>query len=146
MRSFWHQFFALLGSLIVKSAHKMLVKLTPGVIFINILWAAIARTYPESAKKTVKLSVFFALLGYLIVKSARKLLVKLSLGFSRCSRGLRSRGFTIFEYQNCQFRSKLGENYVYPSLFAAFHCFLVREQIVCFQEKYSHRINIMNVM
>jgi len=39
IQSSWHSFFALLGSLYVKTAPKMLMKLTPEVNFINILHA-----------------------------------------------------------------------------------------------------------
>ncbi len=42
-----------------KSRENILVKLTPGVHFINVLWAAFTCADPESPKKTVKLLVFF---------------------------------------------------------------------------------------
>jgi len=61
-----------------KSALKMLVKLTPGVHFINVLQAAFTCTDSKSIKGTVKLSIFFTLLGSAIVKAARRLLAKLS--------------------------------------------------------------------
>ncbi len=51
----------------------------PGVNFINVLRAAFTRADPESAKKTVKLSVFFALSGSVkSVKAAHRTLVKLT--------------------------------------------------------------------
>jgi len=40
--------------------------------------AAYTPTDPESAKKTVKLSIFFALLGSEQAKAARKMLIKLT--------------------------------------------------------------------
>jgi len=54
--------FALLGSAHVKAVRKMLVKLTRGVNFINILLKAFMFVGPKSAEKTDKLTVFFALL------------------------------------------------------------------------------------
>ncbi len=48
----------------------------PWVNFANILRAALTRGDPESAKKTIYLTVFFALSGSACVKAARKLLVK----------------------------------------------------------------------
>jgi len=56
----------------------MLVKLPPGVNFLNILQADFKFLDPESAKKTVKLSVIFALLGSASAKTARRMLVKLT--------------------------------------------------------------------
>ncbi len=53
-----------------KFVREMLMKLTPGVDFTNILCAAFRHTDPKSAKKTDSLTVFFALLG-----SALKMLV-----------------------------------------------------------------------
>jgi len=49
-------FFTHLGSAGVKAPRRMLMKLTPGINFINVLWAD-----PESTKNAVKLSVLFAL-------------------------------------------------------------------------------------
>jgi len=56
----------------------MLVKLTTGVDFTNILHEAFTSTDPKSAKKTHSLTVFFALLRYTSVKVVRKMLVKLT--------------------------------------------------------------------
>ncbi len=59
----------------------MLVKLTTGeraVNFSNIQQAPLMHAVPESAKKTVKLSVFLALLGSAHAKAAHKLLMKLA--------------------------------------------------------------------
>jgi len=41
-----------------KIASKMLMKLTPGLNFINILCTAFTHVEPKTVKKTVKLSVF----------------------------------------------------------------------------------------
>jgi len=46
-----------------KSARKMLMKLTPGVDFINILRTAFTHVDPECAKKTVKAAVSFGTFG-----------------------------------------------------------------------------------
>ena len=61
-----------------KAACKMLVKLTPGVNFTNVLQAAFTSADPKSTKKTVKLSSFIALLGFAHVKAAHRMLVKLT--------------------------------------------------------------------
>jgi hypothetical protein len=53
----------LLVSVHVKAAHKMLMKLTPGVNFINDLHTAFALVDPESVKITVKSSVSFYAFG-----------------------------------------------------------------------------------
>ncbi len=58
--------FALLESMSVKAARKTLMKLTPVVNFINILWAA----------STDGLTVFFAILGSACLKALHKMLVK----------------------------------------------------------------------
>ncbi len=58
----------------------MLMKLTPGVNFINILRAAFLSADPESAKKTDNLTVFFVLLGSASVKAASRTLMKLTPG------------------------------------------------------------------
>jgi len=57
----------------------MLMKLTPGVNFVNVLRAAFRRADSKSAKKTVKLSVFFALLGSAFEKAAQRTLMKLTV-------------------------------------------------------------------
>jgi len=51
-------FFTLLGSTSVKAECRMLMKLTPGVDFINVLWAAFMHADPKSAKKTDNLTLF----------------------------------------------------------------------------------------
>jgi len=71
-------FFALLESALVKAESKMLVKLTKGVNFINILCKALMHTDTIRAKKTDNLNVFFALLGSALVKAESKMLVKLT--------------------------------------------------------------------
>ncbi len=52
----------------VKVVRRTLMKLSPGVNFINVLRAAFACTDPKRAKKTDKLDCFFALLGFVCVK------------------------------------------------------------------------------
>jgi len=60
----------------------MLMKLTTGVDFINVLRAAFAHTDPKSPKKTDNLNVFFALLGSARTKAALRMLMKLALALS----------------------------------------------------------------
>jgi len=49
-----------------------------GVNFIKVLWEMFARADPESAKKTVKMSIFIALLGSVSTKAASRMLMKLT--------------------------------------------------------------------
>jgi hypothetical protein len=56
----------------------MLMKLTTGGNFTNILQAAFRHANPDSTKKTVKLSVFFVLLGSALAKAACRMLMKLT--------------------------------------------------------------------
>jgi len=58
----------------------MLVKLTPGVDFTNILCTAFTCADPKSAKKDCQLDCLFALLGSGSIKAARKMLYKLTPG------------------------------------------------------------------
>ncbi len=76
---FWFVFFhrKKIGT---KAAHKMLVKLTKGANFINVLKAAFTCAYPKSANGTDDLTAIFALLGSGCVKAAHKMLVKLAKG------------------------------------------------------------------
>ncbi len=67
--NFWHQ------NIGKKSSWKMLMKLTPGIDFINVQWAAFMCTDSESAKKTVK---FFALSGFALAKAACRSFMKLT--------------------------------------------------------------------
>jgi len=53
-----------------------------GVNFINILWAAFTSADPESAKKTVKLSVFFALSVSVHAMAASRNLMTLTPGLA----------------------------------------------------------------
>jgi len=71
-------FFTLLGAMSAKDLSKTLMKLTPGVNFIDILLAALAQRDPESAKKSDNLTVFLALLGYRRIKAAGRRLMKLT--------------------------------------------------------------------
>jgi len=60
-----------------EAAHKMLMKLTTGVDFINVLLTAFTLKDHKSAKRSpVKLSVFLALLGSAHVKATRNMLMK----------------------------------------------------------------------
>jgi len=59
-----------------KAVCEMLKKLTPGVNFIEILWAALTRQDPKSTKKTDDLTVLFVLSGSAHVKAAHKTLMK----------------------------------------------------------------------
>ncbi len=56
----------------------MLVKLTPGVNFINVLQTAFMSADLKSAKKTDNLTVFFALSGSAHKEAAHKMLMKLT--------------------------------------------------------------------
>jgi hypothetical protein len=67
----------LLGSTRVKAVQRTLMKLSPGVNFINFLQAAFMHADPKSTKNTVKLPVFFALSGSVCAKAARRMLMKL---------------------------------------------------------------------
>jgi len=74
-------FFALLGSAHIKAARKMLVKLTPGVNFINVLRTAFTLVDPKRVKK-IQLSHMYllTLAGSASVKAVRRTLMKLSPG------------------------------------------------------------------
>jgi len=67
--------FALMGSAGVKGGHKMLMKLTPGINFTNILCTPLKR------KNTVKRQLFLTHLGCASVKYVCKMLMKLTPGF-----------------------------------------------------------------
>jgi len=56
----------------------MLVKLTPGLNFINILPKAFTREDPKCIKMTVRLSICFIFLGSMSVKASHKTLMKLT--------------------------------------------------------------------
>jgi len=60
------------------TARKMMVKLTPGVNFINILLAAFKCAHPKSAKRQSSCQSFFGLSGSWRAKAARKMIVKLT--------------------------------------------------------------------
>jgi len=66
------------GSSLVKASRKMLVKLTPGVNFINVLRAALIHADPKSVKFMLSLQYPFLLLGSASVKAAQKTLMKLT--------------------------------------------------------------------
>jgi len=76
---FYLQFGKEIGS---KAAHKMLVNLTTGVNFTNILRAAFTLVGPKSAKRHCQLGCLFAHTGSAIVKAARRTLMKLSQGWT----------------------------------------------------------------
>jgi len=54
----------------------MIVKLTPGIDFTNILYKAFTIADPKSTKKIDGLAVFIALLGFAHLKAGCKMLVK----------------------------------------------------------------------
>ncbi len=58
----------------------MLMKLTPGLNFINVLRTAFTLIDPKRVKKTDDLTVFFTLLGSTSVKAVPRTLMKLSPG------------------------------------------------------------------
>jgi len=62
-------FLALLGSVHVKAARKMLMNLTPGVNYTNFLQAAFMNADPKSTKKTNDLTVFFCAFAICVCKS-----------------------------------------------------------------------------
>ena len=55
-----------------KGTHKILMKLTPGLNFINVLCTAFTLEEPKSIKKTDNSSVFFMLLGSTSLKAKCK--------------------------------------------------------------------------
>ncbi len=71
-------FFALLGSVCSKVVLRMLMKLTPGVDFTNILRVAFMSTDPKSANKTDSLTAFLCFLESACIKATLKMLVKLT--------------------------------------------------------------------
>jgi len=78
-RHWWLDYlFALLGSAHVKSAHKMLLKLSPGLNFINILCTAFTRGDPKSVERYWWLDWVLTLWGAMGIKAAHKMLLKLS--------------------------------------------------------------------
>jgi len=60
---FHQHVFALLGFMPVKAEGEMLMKLTPGVNFTNVLHKAFTLVDPKSVKNAVKSSVFFYAFG-----------------------------------------------------------------------------------
>ncbi len=70
---------ALVKNLYKKWARIMLMKLTPGLNFINVLLTAFTLADPKSVKKIDNLTVFFTLLGSACVKAVHRTLMKLSL-------------------------------------------------------------------
>jgi len=70
--------FALLGSVQLKGAHKMMMKLTPWLIFINVFCSAVTHEDPKSAKRQSCHKSLFALLGSTRVKAAGKIMLKLT--------------------------------------------------------------------
>jgi len=61
-----------------KAAHKMLVKLTPGVYFTNILFATFIHADPKSINIQSSCQYLFALWGSVLIKALHKMLVKLT--------------------------------------------------------------------
>jgi len=56
----------------------MLMKLTPGIHFINVLQTAFTCTNPKSVKRQSSCQSFFTLSGTMTAKAAHKALVKLT--------------------------------------------------------------------
>jgi len=73
-------FFTLLGSTSVKASRKMLVKLTPGVNFINVLRTAFTLVGPKSVKRYWQLDWVLTLWGTTGVKAVHRTLMKSSPG------------------------------------------------------------------
>ncbi len=65
------------------AACKVLVKVTPGLNFINVPHTAFKCADPRSIKKTVKLVIFFMVLCSALIKAACKVLVKLTPGVTK---------------------------------------------------------------
>jgi len=59
----WLSFFSHSGSTSVKAVHRTLVKLTPGVNFINVLLAAFSWEDPKRVKRQSSHERLYALLG-----------------------------------------------------------------------------------
>jgi len=70
--------FALLGSACLKTACKMLLKLTLGLNFTNIYEQLLILKILKSQKDSEVVSLFFAILGSAHTKAAHKMLVKLT--------------------------------------------------------------------
>ncbi len=70
--------FGLSGSTCANAACIMLVKLTPGLNFTNVLSTAFTLADPESVKRYLDFVVLFTLLGPTSIKVIRKTLVKLT--------------------------------------------------------------------
>jgi hypothetical protein len=68
-----------------KIVYKMLMKLTTGDNFFNVLWATFMHADLKSTKKTVKFLIFFVLLGSAHAKAAHKMLMKLTFGVYQCT-------------------------------------------------------------
>jgi len=75
--------FTLVGSFWAKAAHKMLVKSTPGVNFINVPYKYFMCADPKRVKRYWWLhKLNFYALGSACVKAAHRTLMKLTPGFS----------------------------------------------------------------
>jgi len=73
--------FVLLGPMRVIAAHKMLMKLKPGLNFTNMFMRSFyAPRSPKCRKKWWFECIFFALLGSVHVKALSKMLMKLTPG------------------------------------------------------------------
>ncbi len=77
-------FFTLLGSTHVEAAQRALVKLTPGVNFINVLRTAFALVAPKSVRIQSCCQYLFTLLGSTSAKAACGMFVKLTPDFHSC--------------------------------------------------------------
>ncbi len=66
----------------VKVVCRTLMKLTPGLNFINVLCTASTPADPKSVKDTNDLTVFFTLSGSTSTKAVRRMLMKLTPGLN----------------------------------------------------------------
>ena len=82
-------------------------RLTSGVNFINILWAAFTLPDPESTQKLLDLTVFLVLLVSGSLKAARRMLVKLTPTYLVCLLDFRLKQICIHDI-SCSV--KIGQN------------------------------------
>jgi hypothetical protein len=75
-------FFTILGSASVKAVCRMLMNLSPGFNFINVLLTTFTLVDPKSVKNTVNHKYLFMPLGSMSAKAVRRMLVKLSPGLN----------------------------------------------------------------
>jgi len=93
----------LLGSTSVNAVHRMLMKLSPGVNFISVLWAAFVHSDLWSAKKTDNLAAFlhFWDLSGERIKAYQRRLMKLTPGCREESLGVAAKYWIIEIFHQC---------------------------------------------